>query len=110
MGVTKTNLYSEEHNSQAALFKALGHPARLKIVNYLLRVNSCICGDIVSEVKLAQPTITRHLKVLKEANIIEGSIEGNQVCYCINSESFRVLKEIITIMVEEVSDIDGTCC
>ena len=110
MGVTKTNLYSEEHNAQAQLFKALGHPARLKIVNYLLRVNSCICGDIVSEVKLAQPTITRHLKVLKEANIIKGTIDGNQVCYCINAESFRALREIILLMEGEASGIDGTCC
>jgi DNA-binding transcriptional ArsR family regulator len=110
MGITKSHLYSEEHNEQAELFKALGHPARLKIVIYLLRVKSCICGDIVGEIKLSQPTITRHLKVLKDADIIKGTIDGNQVCYCINAESFRALKEIILLIEGEASGIDGTCC
>jgi DNA-binding transcriptional ArsR family regulator len=110
MGITKTNLYTEEHNEQAELFKALGHPARLKIVIHLLRVKSCICGDIVDEVKLSQPAITRHLKVLKDANVIQGNIEGNKVCYCINADSFRALKGIISLMEVEALGINGGCC
>jgi DNA-binding transcriptional ArsR family regulator len=71
----------------ANLFKALSHPARIAIVEYLLSVDSCICGDIVNELPLAQPTISQHLKELKNANIIKGSIEGTAICYCLNPET-----------------------
>lgn len=110
MGITKTSLYSEQHNEQAQLFKAIGHPARFKIVLYLLRKKTCVCGDIVDEVRLSQPTITRHLKVLKDANVIKGNIEGNKVCYCINTESFIALRAIISLMEIEALENDNECC
>jgi len=84
MGASKTASFSVEQNELATLFKALSHPARIAIVDYLLKVDSCICGDIVNELPLAQPTISQHLKELKNANIIQGTIEGTAICYCIN--------------------------
>lgn len=84
MGASKSDSFSYEQNEIANLFKALSHPARIAIVDYLLKVDTCICGDIVNELPLAQPTISQHLSALKNANIIKGSIEGTAICYCIN--------------------------
>lgn len=67
--------------------KALGHPARVAIVEFLLRRDDCICGDIVNEIPLAQPTVSRHLKELKDAGLIKGSVEGNSICYCIDEKA-----------------------
>ena len=88
MGATKHNSFSEENNNLALLFKALAHPARIAIVDYLLKVDNCICGDIVNELPLAQPTVSQHLKELKNAGIIKGAIEGTAICYCLNTETF----------------------
>ncbi len=87
MGASKTESFSAEQNEMAVLFKALSHPARIAIVDYLLKVDSCICGDIVNELPLAQPTISQHLKELKNANLIKGTIEGTSICYCINPDT-----------------------
>lgn len=73
MGASKSDFFSEEQNELANLFKAISHPARIAIIQYLLKVNSCICGDIVNELPLAQPTISQHLKELKNAKIIQGT-------------------------------------
>ncbi len=86
MGVSKSASFSAAHNEMATLFKALSHPARIAIVEHLLKVNECICGDIVNELPLAQPTVSQHLKALKNANIIKGSIEGTAICYCLNPD------------------------
>jgi DNA-binding transcriptional ArsR family regulator len=91
MGATKIDHYTETQIDIAAITKALGHPARLAIIEYLLSVKSCICGDIVNELPLAQPTISQHLKELKNAELIQGSIEGNAICYCINANTFDKL-------------------
>ncbi|MBK9193338.1 MAG: winged helix-turn-helix transcriptional regulator, partial [Crocinitomicaceae bacterium] len=69
--------------------KALGHPARIAIIEYLLKAESCICGDIVNELPLAQPTVSQHLKELKNADIIQGSIEGTAICYYINPKVIK---------------------
>ena len=87
MGASKLDSFSATQNELASLFKALSHPARIAIVDYLLAVDSCICGDIVNELPLAQPTISQHLKELKNANIIKGTIEGTAICYCINPDT-----------------------
>jgi DNA-binding transcriptional ArsR family regulator len=108
MGITKTNLYTDEHNKQAEFFKALGHPARLKIIYYLMEQKSCICGDIVDAIELSQPTITRHLQVLKEANIIKGSIDGNKVCYCLNADGLLEVKAFL-LRTQEMG-VDEGCC
>ncbi|RBA27387.1 ArsR/SmtB family transcription factor [Flavobacterium tibetense] len=92
MGATKSDFFSDQQNEMAQLLKALAHPARIAIVEYLLNVDSCICGDIVNELPLAQPTVSQHLKELKNANIIQGTIEGTSICYCLNSETIALLE------------------
>jgi ArsR family transcriptional regulator len=79
----------------AALAKALGHPARVQIMRLLARRNACICGDIVDELPLAQSTVSQHLKVLKEAGLVKGEIDGPRVCYCVEPRALRRLKSLI---------------
>lgn len=92
MGASKADFFSEEQNEIATLFKAISHPARVAIIEYLLKVDSCICGDIVNELPLAQPTVSQHLKELKNANIIKGNIEGTAICYCLNPETMQKME------------------
>ena len=92
MGITKTEHFTTTQNELAILAKAMGHPARIAIIEYLLKTDSCICGDIVNELPLAQPTVSQHLKELKNAGLIKGNIEGNAICYCLNEEGFNKLK------------------
>ncbi len=91
MGITKSEHYTEKQNQLAKIAKAIGHPARIAILEYLLKVDECICGDIVNELPLAQPTISQHLKELKNADLIKGNIEGTSICYCINEETFEII-------------------
>lgn len=79
----------------ATLCKALGHPARVKILRLLLRKNACVCGDIVDELPLAQSTVSQHLKVLKEAGLIRGDVDGPRVCYCIEPQALRRLRALV---------------
>ncbi len=79
----------------ATLAKALGHPARVQIVRLLVRRDACICGDIVDELPLAQSTVSQHLKVLKEAGLIRGEIDGPRVCYCVEPRAMRRLKALV---------------
>ncbi len=91
MGLTKKEIFSDEQNRLAELFKALGHPARIAIIQHIIKSNACICGDLVEELGLAQATISQHLKELKAAGIIQGTIEGVSVCYCINPGTWDLL-------------------
>lgn len=110
MGLTKTDHYTLEQNELAAIAKALGHPARIAIIQHLLKVNSCICGDIVDEVKLAQPTISRHLKELKAVGIIKGTIEGTSVNYCIDAVKWREIQSLLNGLFDTyVLDHDCEC-
>lgn len=93
MGVTKTEHFTETQNEMAKIAKALGHPARIAIMEHLAKVNTCICGDIVNELPLAQPTVSQHLKELKNAGLIKGTIEGNAICYCIEEKTLEKLKD-----------------
>ena len=79
----------------AELAKALGHPARVQIVRLLVRREACVCGDIVDELPLAQSTVSQHLKVLKEAGLVKGEIDGPRVCYCVEPRTLRRLKALI---------------
>ena len=107
MGASKLESFSKEHNEMATLFKALSHPARIAIVDYLLSVETCICGDIVNELPLAQPTISQHLKELKNANIIKGTIEGTAICYCINPETINKIENHFGIIQHKLMN---KCC
>lgn len=110
MGITKTEHFTAWQNQLATLAKALAHPARIAILDYLLKVDSCICGDIVNELPLAQPTISQHLKELKNAGIIKGSIEGNSICYCINANAFEVLQTYFTSISNKIEIKESSCC
>lgn len=93
MGVTKTDIFTDQQNQLAKVAKVLGHPARVAILQYLFKQDSCICGDLVDEIGLAQPTISQHLKELKHIGLIQGTIEGTSICYCINPTVWKELKE-----------------
>ena len=93
MGLTKTEIFTEEQNKMASLLKALAHPARISILEQIIQSKACICGDLAEELGLAQATISQHLKELKTAGIIKGTIEGVSVCYCINEPVWNLLKE-----------------
>ena len=94
MGITKTDLFSLEQNTMALMAKVLGHPARIAILQYLVKSNSCINGDLVQELGLAQATISQHLRELKEIGFIQGTIEGVSVCYCINPEKWAEFSQL----------------
>ena len=96
MGLTKTEHYTPAQNKLALLAKALGHPARIAILQQLMKTESCICGDLVLEIGLAQPTISQHLKELKNLGLIKGNIEGTSVCYCINEKKWQEMKQLLT--------------
>ena len=95
MGASKTDHFSILHNQMASIAKALGHPARIAIVVFLAKTDACICTDIVDILPLSQPTVSQHLKELKSAGIIQGTVEGNAICYCLNQEVLSMLKEFI---------------
>jgi ArsR family transcriptional regulator len=109
MGITKSEHFTEEQNQLANTLKALGHPARIAIIEYLLEKQTCICGDIVNELPLSQPTISQHLKELKNVNIIQGSIEGNSICYCLNVETFQKIEKYIQLIIN-TQNLNKSCC
>lgn len=110
MGITKTDGFSEQQNQTALLFKALGHPGRLAIVEYLLDIKSCICGDLVDALPLSQATISQHLKALKDVGIIQGTIEGNSVCYCLNPKTIDFLEAYVVQLAHELRASNSKCC
>ncbi|WP_439130642.1 ArsR/SmtB family transcription factor [Polaribacter sp.] len=95
MGLTKSEIFTDKQNKIAEIAKVLGHPARIAILDYLIRLQSCVCGDLVKEIGLAQPTISQHLKELKRVGIIKGKIEGTSVCYCIDNENWKQITAIL---------------
>ena len=109
MGATKSEIFNEKQNRLAAMFKALAHPARIAIVQQLVKANACICNDLVEELGLAQATVSQHLKELKNAGIIQGTVEGTSICYCINGKTWnQYRKELETFFV--AYNGEGGCC
>ena len=109
MGATKTEHFTARQNAIATLAKALGHPARIAIIEYLLKAGTCICGDIVNELPLAQPTVSQHLKELKNAGLIKGEVEGNSVCYCIDEKAIAKLQAYFAGMAARLTK-GNNCC
>jgi DNA-binding transcriptional ArsR family regulator len=109
MGATKTEQFTEQQVRIAKIAKALGHPARLAILEHLINANECVCGDIVDELPLAQSTVSQHLKELKEAGIIKGRISGVSVCYCIDAKTWKESEEIFKALFESYKD-KADCC
>ncbi|MCW1962631.1 MULTISPECIES: helix-turn-helix transcriptional regulator [Chryseobacterium] len=109
MGVTKTEIYTEEQNKLASLLKVLGHPARIAILQYIINQKACICNDLVEELGLAQATISQHLKELKNIGIIKGSIEGKSVCYCINESIWKQFQNEFNLFFNQDVTIKQCC-
>ncbi|MEM9835861.1 MAG: metalloregulator ArsR/SmtB family transcription factor [Bacteroidota bacterium] len=108
MGLTKTENYTAQQNEIASVLKALGHPARVAIIQQLLEMEACICGDFAKEIALAQPTISRHLKELKAIGIIQGTIEGTSVSYCIDPMRWREIQGMMNGLFDRFR-LDGAC-
>lgn len=108
MGLTKTKEFTKSQNDIAAIARALAHPARIAILQFLSRQKSCVCGDIVDELPLAQSTVSQHLKELKNLGLIKGEIEGSAVCYCINKKALSKIKSALGNLFTEVEQ--NTCC
>ena len=94
----------------AAIAKALGHPVRVRILRLLMDRTSCYCGEIVEELPLAQATVSQHLKVLKDAGLIVGTIDGPRVCYCAHRERLARLGELVSDLVAAAQSLDDACC
>ncbi len=108
MGATKSEHFTDNQNAIALLAKALGHPARIAILEYLMKAENCICGDIVNELPLAQPTVSQHLKELKNAGLIKGNVEGNAICYCIDEEALIKLQSYFASILGKIKQ--NKCC
>ena len=109
MGLTKTEIFTEEQNRLAIMLKALAHPARIAILQQIMDTKACICGELVNELGLAQATISQHLKELKSAGIIQGTIEGVSVCYCINPVVWNELKDQLIVFFTTY-ELKNNCC
>ncbi|MEZ5009710.1 MAG: metalloregulator ArsR/SmtB family transcription factor [Chitinophagales bacterium] len=109
MGITKSEIFTEQQNEIALLAKVLGHPARIAILQHLFKINTCVCGDLVNEIGLAQPTISQHLKELKQLGLIKGNVEGTSVCYCIDEANWTKMKAVILEFLDQ--DVTkASCC
>lgn len=108
MGLTKTEIFTEQQNRIAAIAKVLGHPARIAILEFLIKLESCVCGDLVKDIGLAQPTISQHLKELKKIGLIKGTIEGTSICYCIHEENWEEVNNLLGTFLNKKSN--GSCC
>ncbi|MBL7860837.1 MAG: winged helix-turn-helix transcriptional regulator [Cyclobacteriaceae bacterium] len=107
MGLSKTEEFTKSQNEVAAIAKALAHPARIAILQYLSEQKVCMCGDIVQELPLSQSTVSQHLKELKKAGLIKGSIEGPSVCYCIEPKALLKARKLLGDLLNEVQE---SCC
>lgn len=109
MGITKTEMFNAEQNKLAVQLKAIAHPARIAILQQLIKANACICGDLVEELGLAQATISQHLKALKNAGLIQGTIEGASVCYCIEPKAWSRLEKSLGELFRSYT-VPKNCC
>ena len=109
MGLTKTEIFTDKQNKLAQMMKALAHPARIAIIQHLIKTQACVCGDLVDELGLAQATISQHLKELKTAGLIQGTIDGTSVCYCIDPKVWKQYKEAFDTFFVAYKNKDGCC-
>jgi len=111
MGLTKSEIFTAEQNQISNIAKVFGHPARIAILQYLFKINSCICGDLVEEIGLAQPTISQHLKELKKIGLIKGNITGTSICYCIDKDNWTDMKTTLSIFLnQDLNNNNSLCC
>ena len=110
MGVSKTENFTALQNETSVIAKALAHPARVAIIEFLLKQQSCIVNDIVDELPLAQPTISQHLKELKAAGLIKGNVEGTSVCYCLDHDNWERVRKIFNSLFNKQIKQQSKCC
>ena len=109
MGMSKTEIFTDRQNKLAQMFKALAHPARVAIIQHLVKSQACVCGEIVEELGLAQATISQHLKELKTAGLIKGNIEGTSVCYCIDPKMWHQYRAALSAFFVTYASQDNCC-
>lgn len=109
MKASKLEAYDSRQVALATVARALGHPARIAILEYLAKVNRCICGQIVDELPLAQATVSQHLKELKAVGLIKGTVEGASVCYCLDAQRWHEVKALFNDLFERL-DKGASCC
>ena len=109
MATSSAKLFPDKEKKMADLFKALSHPARIAILKYIAEQQECICGDLVSHLPLAQATVSQHLRVLKEADLIKGEISGPRSCYCVNNETLNELGGLFTDLQNECAEACASC-
>jgi ArsR family transcriptional regulator len=107
MGLSKTEEFTKTQNELASLAKALGHPARIAILQFLASQKSCVCGDIVDKLPLSQSTVSQHLKELKKVGLIKGEIDGPTVCYCLDEKTVMKASKILG---ELLTTVTQSCC
>jgi DNA-binding transcriptional ArsR family regulator len=110
MGITKSDEFALRDNKIAKYCKALAHPARVAILQLLIKKQSCMCGDIVDELPLSQSTVSQHLKELKESGLIKGEIEGAKVCYCIDEKEMETAKAMLNFLFVSYAKAKLKCC
>ncbi len=110
MGLAKTEIFTDDQNAIASYAKVFGHPARVAILQHLFNINTCVCGDLVIEIGLAQPTISQHLKELKALGLIQGTIEGTSVCYCIHAQNWTIMKSRMLEFLNQDLLQQQNCC
>ncbi len=112
MALNKKNIFEAEALELSEFARVMGHPARIAIIKELAKRQSCICGEIVEVLPLAQSTVSQHLKELKKAGLIQGTVNGVKSCYCINWENFNKLSQAMENYFIEIKELDTnkTCC
>lgn len=110
MAINKKDEFSQKEQDLAAFAKALAHPARIAILKVLAQKNECICGEIVDVLPLAQSTVSQHLKELKNAGLIDGTIDGPRSCYCINWKAFEKFNNELSFLFEKLKTTNAKCC
>jgi len=110
MVVSKTELFDETLQEKANLFKALAHPARLQILQFLAETKNCISGDISDELPLSRTTVSQHLKELKDVGLIKGHVEGVKMKYCLDGEKAKDMKNLLTSFLDEIQLPENFSC
>lgn len=110
MGLSKSEIFTDQQNEISLFAKAFGHPARVAILQHLFKMDACVCGDLVNEIGLAQATISQHLKELKNLGLIKGTIEGTRVCYCIDVKNWTKMKALMFEFLHQDIALKDSCC
>lgn len=110
MGLTKAEEFTVNDNRVSKYANALSHPARVAILKFLIKKQSCICGDIVDKLPLSQSTVSQHLKELKAAGLIKGEIEGKKVCYCIDEKEWKLAEKYLKDLFSAYQTVTDECC